>query len=216
MGGSGCCSSGAVCRRFSACLMLAVKGSPDAPHALLRNNMQMNTRNVAAFTQARIRMCCRQQPSNQDRASPFLLHVATPQPRACFCAHEHGEHRPAVKCWGWLKKPPTLKLSACTPLLQYFTADSGHYMVTWTIRNGGWPRYVSTNLASLYRLVFGITDLKGVKYNDFKFIPNKAPEDISTADADDTQPLNRCCTVTVHAGAGMQRHYTLAIGINQP
>jgi hypothetical protein len=66
-------------------------------------------------------------------------------------------------------------------------------MVTWTIRNGGWPRYVSTNLASLYRLVFGITDLKGMKYNDFKFIPNKAPEEITTAVADDTQPLNRYC-----------------------
>lgn len=78
-------------------------------------------------------------------------------------------------------------------------ADSGHYTVTWTIKNGGWPRYIATNLASLYRLVFGITELKGMKYNDFKFIPNKTPEEITTGEdtaaaaaaADDSQPLNR-------------------------
>lgn len=96
----------------------------------------------------------------------------------------------------------SLSFHACVFLCVFvrLPADSGHYTVTWTIKNGGWPRYISTNLAGLYRLVFGITDVKGLKYNDFKFIPNKAPEEAgqteamngTAAAADDTKPLTRC------------------------
>eukprot|EP00878_Enallax_costatus_P030919 GHUV01033731.1.p1 GENE.GHUV01033731.1~~GHUV01033731.1.p1 ORF type:complete len:452 (+),score=68.74 GHUV01033731.1:178-1356(+) len=58
-------------------------------------------------------------------------------------------------------------------LLDPQDAATGHYKITWTLRNGGWPRYISTNLAGMYRNVFGINEVKGLKDNDFKFIPNK-------------------------------------------
>jgi Uma2 family endonuclease len=67
----------------------------------------------------------------------------------------------------------------------------------WTTKTGGWPRYINTNLAGLYRLVFGINEVKGVSNSDFKFIPNKKPEkpvvpDATAASANDQEPLNRC------------------------
>lgn len=74
-------------------------------------------------------------------------------------------------------------------------AESGHYTVMWTTKTGGWPRYINTNLAGLYRLVFGINEVKGVTNNDFRFIPNKKPEavapDATAATANDQEPLNR-------------------------
>lgn len=81
-------------------------------------------------------------------------------------------------------------------------AASGHYTITWTLKNGGWPRYIGTNLAGLYRQVFGITDLKGLQH-DFKFIPAKplkeqaAPD--ATAAATNDQTTLRCvreCFIT--------------------
>lgn len=68
--------------------------------------------------------------------------------------------------------------------------DSGHYTITWTIKNGGWPRYIATNIAGMYKLVFGITDVKGLEQNDFKFIPAASVKPIKVqddaADVDDT------------------------------
>jgi hypothetical protein len=74
-------------------------------------------------------------------------------------------------------------------------AASQHYTITWTLKNGGWTRYIGTNLAGLYRLVFGITDIKGHQH-DFKFIPAKPLPDQAAADAtaaatNDQRPL-RC------------------------
>eukprot|EP00878_Enallax_costatus_P005649 GHUV01005923.1.p1 GENE.GHUV01005923.1~~GHUV01005923.1.p1 ORF type:complete len:571 (+),score=168.70 GHUV01005923.1:688-2400(+) len=82
-------------------------------------------------------------------------------------------------------------------------ADSGsaHYKVTWTIRNGGWPRYISTNIAGMYRIVFGMSDVKGLEDNDFKFIPSRsrvlapakdpsgAPENDTVAESDTRKTL---------------------------
>lgn len=34
-------------------------------------------------------------------------------------------------------------------------AATGEYTVTWTIKNGGWPRYIHTNIAGMYRQVSG-------------------------------------------------------------
>jgi len=87
-------------------------------------------------------------------------------------------------------------------LLDPSDADSGHYTITWTIKNGGWPRYIATNIAGMYKLVFGITDVKGLAVNDFKFIPaasvkpikaqdDTADQDDTAAASDDQTPLNR-------------------------
>lgn len=59
-------------------------------------------------------------------------------------------------------------------LLETGDAESGDYKVTWTIKNGGWPRYIATNIAGMYRIVFGISDPKGLGENDFQFIPSKS------------------------------------------
>jgi len=75
-------------------------------------------------------------------------------------------------------------------LLDPMDADSGHYTITWTIKNGGWPRYIATNIAGMYKLVFGITNVKGLEHNDFKFIPAASVKPIKVqddaADVDDT------------------------------
>lgn len=42
-------------------------------------------------------------------------------------------------------------------------SGSGDYKTSWTIRNGGWPRYISTNIAGMYRNVFGIKNVKGLE-----------------------------------------------------
>lgn len=66
--------------------------------------------------------------------------------------------------------------STCTYdclLYALFSTVSGHYRITWTLKNGGWPRYIATNLAGMYRNVFGINNVKGLQGNDFKFIPHK-------------------------------------------
>jgi hypothetical protein len=47
----------------------------------------------------------------------------------------------------------------------------------------------------MYRMVFGITDIKGSHPNDFKFIPNKSvtAQDIKEAtDAAADEDINRC------------------------
>lgn len=74
-------------------------------------------------------------------------------------------------------------------------AASGHYTITWTLKNGGWTRYIGTNLAGLYKLVFGMADIKGLQH-DFRFIPNKplqerAAPDATAAATNDQQRL-RC------------------------
>ncbi|KAF8068303.1 L-aspartate oxidase [Scenedesmus sp. PABB004] len=53
-------------------------------------------------------------------------------------------------------------------------AGSGHYTVTWTIRNGGWLRYIHTNIAGMYRIVFGMSNLKGLEDSEFRFIPSRS------------------------------------------
>jgi hypothetical protein len=30
------------------------------------------------------------------------------------------------------------------------------FKITWTLKEGGWPRYIATQLAGMYRQVFGI------------------------------------------------------------
>lgn len=69
-------------------------------------------------------------------------------------------------------------------------ADSGLFKITWTLKNGGWPRYIATNLAGMYRNVFGIKKVKGLKYNDFKFIPHKPlpKSQAAAAAAEGSQP----------------------------
>jgi hypothetical protein len=44
--------------------------------------------------------------------------------------------------------------------MRSLTTASGHYTVIWTTKTGGWPNYINTNIAGLYRLVFGISDVK--------------------------------------------------------
>jgi hypothetical protein len=44
-----------------------------------------------------------------------------------------------------------------------FPAGSGDYKTSWTIRNGGWPRYISTNIAGMWRQVFKVKDVKGLE-----------------------------------------------------
>lgn len=46
-------------------------------------------------------------------------------------------------------------------------------MLTWDLKRGGWPRYVNTNLAGMYRVVFGQSEVKGGIDHDFKYIPAK-------------------------------------------
>lgn len=60
-------------------------------------------------------------------------------------------------------------------------ADSGDYTTSWTVRNGGWQRYIMTNLVGMYCQAFGMKNLKGVPASDFKFIPNR-PVPSSTTD----------------------------------
>jgi hypothetical protein len=47
--------------------------------------------------------------------------------------------------------------SCCCP------AGSGDYKTSWTIRNGGWPRYISTNIAGMWRQVFKVKEVKGLE-----------------------------------------------------
>lgn len=42
-------------------------------------------------------------------------------------------------------------------------AGSGDYKTSWTIRNGGWPRYISTNIAGMWRQVFKVKEVKGLE-----------------------------------------------------
>lgn len=91
--------------------------------------------------------------------------------------------------------PTPFSSSPCGARATARPAASGHYTVMWTTKTGGWPRYINTNLAGLYRLVFGINEVRGVTNNDFKFIPNKKPTavapDATAATANDQEPLNR-------------------------
>eukprot|EP00879_Flechtneria_rotunda_P009277 GHRR01009712.1.p1 GENE.GHRR01009712.1~~GHRR01009712.1.p1 ORF type:complete len:439 (+),score=125.12 GHRR01009712.1:755-2071(+) len=77
-------------------------------------------------------------------------------------------------------------------------ADSNQYIVTWTLKNGGWPRYISTNIAGMYRIVFGISIIKGLEDNDFKFIPAKSVKPARFAKPSDTRPL-------AHAGGAADK-----------
>jgi hypothetical protein len=44
-----------------------------------------------------------------------------------------------------------------------FLVGSGDYKTSWTIRNGGWPSYISTNIAGMWRQVFKIKEVKGLE-----------------------------------------------------
>lgn len=95
-------------------------------------------------------------------------------------------------------------------------AASGHYTITWTLKNGGWTRYIGTNLAGLYRLVFGMADIKGLNH-DFKFIPNKPLQEQTAADAtaaaaNDQQPL-RCVLVCMCASQQLQDSMTFSCSV---
>ncbi|KAI8472007.1 MAG: male sterility protein-domain-containing protein [Monoraphidium minutum] len=56
---------------------------------------------------------------------------------------------------------------------QLEAAESGDYMMSWTLRRGGWPRYIATTLAGMYRQIFGITRVEGPIDHDFAFIPSR-------------------------------------------
>ncbi|WIA39152.1 hypothetical protein OEZ86_005280 [Tetradesmus obliquus] len=73
-------------------------------------------------------------------------------------------------------------------LLDEGDADSRLFKITWTLKEGGWHRYIATQLAGMYRQVFGIGKVKGLKYNDFRFIPNQpiTPADIAAVAAADS------------------------------
>jgi hypothetical protein len=47
--------------------------------------------------------------------------------------------------------------------LALLPAGSGDYKTSWTIRNGGWPRYISTNIAGMWRQVFKVKEVKGLE-----------------------------------------------------
>lgn len=73
-------------------------------------------------------------------------------------------------------------------------AGSGDYKTSWTIRNGGWPRYISTNIAGMWRQVFKVKEVKGLEDNDFKFIANRSVRpgfkpDTAKASNDHAAPL---------------------------
>jgi hypothetical protein len=46
--------------------------------------------------------------------------------------------------------------------------------MVWTLRRGGWPRYIATTLAALYRQVFGVKQVQGLDH-DFVFVPSREP-----------------------------------------
>lgn len=48
-------------------------------------------------------------------------------------------------------------------------------MMVWTLRRGGWPRYIATTLAGMYRQVFGLNRVEGPIDHDFRFIPSREP-----------------------------------------
>jgi hypothetical protein len=47
--------------------------------------------------------------------------------------------------------------------------------MAWTLRLGGWPRYIATALAGMYRTVFGVTEVRGPIGHDYAFIPSREP-----------------------------------------
>jgi hypothetical protein len=55
-----------------------------------------------------------------------------------------------------------LLTAACTarPVL---CAASRLFKITWTLKEGGWPRYIATQLAGMYRQVFGVSKVRTVR-----------------------------------------------------
>ncbi|KAF6257117.1 male sterility protein-domain-containing protein [Scenedesmus sp. NREL 46B-D3] len=77
-------------------------------------------------------------------------------------------------------------------LLDEADAASRLFKITWTLKEGGWPRYIATQLAGMYRQVFGVSKVKGLKYNDFRFIPHQAitPADVAAVASADAPGSN--------------------------
>ncbi|GBF91108.1 hypothetical protein Rsub_04777 [Raphidocelis subcapitata] len=53
--------------------------------------------------------------------------------------------------------------------------EAEDYVMVWTLHRGGWPRYVATTLAGMYRQVFGCRSVQGPIGHDFVFIPSREP-----------------------------------------